>query len=492
MSTVGTHIRLSLIDDGTQIVATLISTQPLNQAYLGDITLPSPSGAAYPDWTIPSNQPIVYVDVSNGDSDVNTVRNPKWFYNGEQLEFDSQTGISTGNHAGKFMSTTYQPIPEGRIYTALKIITNLAQYDNVDEDTLAFSAEAAIGSAYIPFKCSIDIAITSLTKNDYYTTIKSVKSDFPAFLTNGNGFVFDEFEEHIVLINELVQFTPEQAGPQGDQPVGRIGHNAYNPRWYINSVEVLDEYHGNQGETISGYPAKKCIVWLGSNGKVQFIGDAAPAGYIGYRGLIIDEKVVQQYANIGVDCYITSQGVPRKVATDYQTIEDHRDRYVTYTAAMVSQSAAIPVYTEPFDDQFVVSAGEGCDNTLRMGQQCNYKVFVADKINRQLLDTRYEYWALLINKADTHRYGEEVDERRVDGQAEGAKALQDTSLIMEHLDQEEGEDERYLHSMTRDRKPGEQSASPQFGRCFITAADLINMGRTMGGWIYGSDAPFGS
>ena len=107
------------------------STQPLQQAYT--------DGVCVPNWAAGVNQPIVYIVLQNGASYVLPDANYKWYYNGNEIEWDANgkskavatLAAGTFEQVTKYTPEMYQ---SGQYVPAIKIVKNVASSNNVDID----------------------------------------------------------------------------------------------------------------------------------------------------------------------------------------------------------------------------------------------------------------------------------------------------------------------------------------------------------------------
>lgn len=509
MSTVGSKITLALIEDGSQVHASLLSTIPISQAYTGGS---SGTGACYPDWTVPENQPIIYLDIMKETTriQVNDLRNLSWTYNGRSIS----------NYVNTFQVSAVT-VSDGSTCTALRIINNLATAQNVDEDLIALEGEVHVGTAWLPFRSTITASITSFAENGYYSQIYSLPTYKPTDTTFFNtygvadpliGFIFDNEQSQIVLYNELAQFTPKDG-------IAHIPYDTYRTKWFINGIEVRHGYYDRNYELEYqesgasstwvkvpvenvGDPACVARVWVGDDettGKpcikgltspVNVPGQTPPAGTTGYWGFIIHKDSIVDYANIQCDCYdnaLETGGYQfgNKIASDTQEIDDKTDDERTYIAAQVTDMATPLAYVDPVAGT-ITESGEGCDNTFRPTQQVNYKVWVATETNVASIKDEYKHWYIHFIKSNSKTYGEQEAERHPIGGISGATSPQDTTIVNTMLNVSSGSTlvgMKYYFKLTRDTQNG-------YGEFFLTGPDVSHMGRSMTGWLYGSTEPY--
>lgn len=121
------------------------------------------SGAVNPDWTVPSNQPIVTPRVTSVRGNSITHIWHKWKYNGVELIFNGQTsGGWTKDSTGRFQTNE-----NGE----LKIIANLASKINLADDTLNYETQISIGGVEYELKGERIITIQKMGASSYYAMI---------------------------------------------------------------------------------------------------------------------------------------------------------------------------------------------------------------------------------------------------------------------------------------------------------------------------------
>lgn len=132
-----------------------LGTKPLFQ------TVDGQTGAISPDWTVAANQPLVTPQVGSTRSNVVTLSNHSWQYNGATLNFNGAvTDGYTLDSTGKFAMNTATG--------ALKIVANLASTSNMANDTLTYSVTATVGGIAYTLTKSIDIQIQSAGASSYF------------------------------------------------------------------------------------------------------------------------------------------------------------------------------------------------------------------------------------------------------------------------------------------------------------------------------------
>lgn len=311
MSTIGGRIVVSIIDDGSQLHTVLLSNKPLVQFYTGS--------TGDPDWTQPENQPTIYLDVKNGTTTVPVDSNSiKWYHNGSILNFDATTGIS-----GNFKKTTYgaDNVP------ALKIIGNLAQSENVSEETIMIEGSATVNGASVPFRAYIPITISFFQANGGYGSYITKQG-------NG-GFVLDSTTSSLTLYNVLRQ--------RSATGTSTVGANEYWSEWYINGTQITDT--SKVGTiTIDGTQYSKLTIVRDD------IADYA----------IVECRAYQKVNSAKGDFIITSS----------VEVNDMLDDEMMYISSQLYENGS-PVAASTSE------TGEGNENTLRYNQSINYRVSVA-------------------------------------------------------------------------------------------------------------------
>lgn len=150
------------------------------------------SGSVSPDWSVPTNQPIITPQVTSARGNVVTLVSHKWVYNGETLIFNGVvTGDWTTDSTGKFQ------INESG---ALKIIANLASKSNIASDNLTYSCLASSAGVEYSLTKSIDIQIQSAGASSYYGTVNAVSEQLT------------ETVNSTVITTHLYIGTTEQSG----------------------------------------------------------------------------------------------------------------------------------------------------------------------------------------------------------------------------------------------------------------------------------------
>lgn len=169
MSTrVSNRVFITAVNDGASLSAVLRSDDALTQVY-------SPvSGACIPDWNDPANQPTVFAVLRvKGVYKSSSWLNVKWSYNGEEIIFDSSTNLSTNFMDGSnpiFQRTSYEIVEKGNRYImpALKILRNLANVGNQDQDVIQLEGGLEIGGSRIPYSCNIAVRISQQSSSGYF------------------------------------------------------------------------------------------------------------------------------------------------------------------------------------------------------------------------------------------------------------------------------------------------------------------------------------
>lgn len=151
MSTISNRFYVTALDDGTTLHGNLSSNKPLSQAWNGT--------SAVPNWETASEQPTIYLTLLSGGTLVQPASGFKWYYEGTQIDFSTDTRFQQVTYAVTYGNTTLN-------MPALKIVSNLANSSNVDVDTIMFSGEYSANGAGIPFTCSAQIRISAITAND--------------------------------------------------------------------------------------------------------------------------------------------------------------------------------------------------------------------------------------------------------------------------------------------------------------------------------------
>ena len=239
MSTISNRFMVTAIEDGTTLHGTLIATKSLAQSYN--------NGSCNPDWSVPANQPVIYVSLYDSVSPVAPDATFKWFWNGTELVF----GANNKTADGRFEKTTYT---SGDVTVpALRITDNLASSDNLNVDIIRFEGSRTISTAPIPFSCSVEVRITEWVSGGYLGTL--------SFADNA---VIDNSHSSVEIVPTLYNDS------------GVVATADYAVAWYINEAlvngstaagsSVGSDYHLTVvEEDITDYATVKCIFTSGGS-----------------------------------------------------------------------------------------------------------------------------------------------------------------------------------------------------------------------------------
>lgn len=135
------------------------------------------SGRCIPDWkTDTSKRPKIYPLIRRGVAYLSTasINNGKWYYNGDEIRFDEETGLSTNykdsNGVSKFQLGTITKSLGGNNVTlpCLTIVNNLAHAENLDLDMITFEGTVELNGKQVAFPpCSIEVKISQMTTQGY-------------------------------------------------------------------------------------------------------------------------------------------------------------------------------------------------------------------------------------------------------------------------------------------------------------------------------------
>lgn len=209
---------VQVIEDGSSLRGEIRSTAPLAQAYNG--------GACVPNWGGNVNNPTVYIVLQNGASYILPDSGYKWYYNEEEIKFDSNGKslvMSQGLAAGTFeIITNYTPemYQSGQYVPAIKIAKNVASSDNVDIDIIRFSGQKTLATNPIPFTATMDVSITELIKGGYVGMI----------YLNGS------IDKDISSANDTVSLIAHLYDSDGNEVTVA---NGAKYRWLINDTEKV-------------------------------------------------------------------------------------------------------------------------------------------------------------------------------------------------------------------------------------------------------------
>lgn len=265
---------VQVIEDGSSIRGEIRSTAPLAQAFNG--------GSCVPNWTpTGSNNPVVYIVLQNGGSYVLPDNTYKWYYNDEEILWDSNgKSLAMNNNglaAGTFEKVTnYTPemYQSGQYVPAIKIAKNLASSDNVDIDVIRFDGQKTLSTNPIKFTASIDVSITELLNGGYIGLI---------YLAQGTT------DKDISSPTDTVGLQARLYNSDGNVVTSGVKY-----RWLINDTEKVAK-----GTTST---------------------------------LTVTASDIYDYGIVKCEFYITDNGVDTLVSSDYLEIDDTQDPQEMYFA----------------------------------------------------------------------------------------------------------------------------------------------------------------
>lgn len=244
MSTISNRFMVTAIEDGTTLHGTLIATKSLAQSYN--------NGSCTPDWSVAANQPIIYISLYDGSTQVAPDSNFTWSWNGTALVFNAQNKTADG----RFEKTTYnvgtQQVPLN--VPALKIIGNLASSENLNVDVISFSGSKTISTSPITFSASTEVRITEWVSGGYLGVLYFPENPV---IDNDN----DSVMIYAMLYNES----------------GTV--SVYNVEWYVNEVQITTttpngssigtfgniKYLDLKGGDVVDYATVKCVFYIGGS-----------------------------------------------------------------------------------------------------------------------------------------------------------------------------------------------------------------------------------
>lgn len=267
---------VQVIEDGSSIRGEIRSTAPLAQAFNG--------GSCVPNWTpTGSNNPVVYIVLQNGGSYVLPDNTYKWYYNDEEILWDSNgKSLAMNNNglaAGTFEKVTnYTPemYQSGQYVPAIKIAKNLASSDNVDIDVIRFDGQKTLSTNPIKFTASIDVSITELLNGGYIGLI---------YLDIEQGTT----DKDISSPTDTVRLQARLYNSDGNVVTSGVKY-----RWLINDTEKVAK-----GTTST---------------------------------LTVTASDIYDYGIVKCEFYITDNGVDTLVSSDYLEIDDTQDPQEMYFA----------------------------------------------------------------------------------------------------------------------------------------------------------------
>ena len=151
MSSISNRFYITALEDGTTLHGNLAVEGSLSQAWNGQ--------TAVPDWTVPANQPLIYLTLLSGSTLVAPSNDFRWLYNGVEIQnsdtrFQKTTKVVTYGTGASQQSVTMP---------ALKIVTNLASSSNVDIDLITFEGNYIINGTGISFTATAQIRISTIS-----------------------------------------------------------------------------------------------------------------------------------------------------------------------------------------------------------------------------------------------------------------------------------------------------------------------------------------
>lgn len=208
MSVVSGMISFTRIIDGNIITSNLYSTKILVQRLKKGADVP------LPNWEEEEHQPTIYPRViAQSTGKRVTLHSHKWFYNGAE--------INSGDN--RFKLVTYDD--GGVSVPGLKIVKNLAVFDNLDTDVISFEAKTTISGVDYEVKANIDIRLEEMVGEPYDGVIEAteggvIDDDTPeitatAILYKGGAIITEgvTYKWYRITIEGQEEIKPDPATP---------------------------------------------------------------------------------------------------------------------------------------------------------------------------------------------------------------------------------------------------------------------------------------
>lgn len=123
------------------------------------------SGAVNPNWETPANQPVLIPIAQSTRGNVVTHTWHKWFYNGLEIQFDSEQPPVGGwitDASGRFQTNE-----DGH----LKIIKNLASQVNLADDVINYETQVSVGGVEYDLAASKTVVIHQMGSSSFYAVL---------------------------------------------------------------------------------------------------------------------------------------------------------------------------------------------------------------------------------------------------------------------------------------------------------------------------------
>lgn len=332
METISNKFFVQVIEDGASLHGELRATKSLTQSYSGS--------ACIPDWTVSANRPVIYLSLMNGTSYVTPDEGFKWYYNGTEIEFDSN-GSSTektyGGYtlsAGTFVKTTYTL--SGRSMPALQIANNLASSSNVDIDVIRFDGQLTLSTNPISFTSAINVTITSWVEGGGYLGVISFR-DGIADIDSTNTSVTCQAELYNSSGSQVTSGVTYKWYFEGEDDPAQ---NSTNPNFTVSDSDVVD------------YAVVRCEYWMTIDGTdtcvaVARVGidDTQDPEYmwIQYNGANGNSASLRTGESVVFTAWVGKAGDPSYVNTSYT---DFKVKLIDSTGTVITASLT-PTFEDP-------------------------------------------------------------------------------------------------------------------------------------------------
>lgn len=178
------------------------------------------TGTPLPDWTQPSNQPIIQLGIRSAAGYPTEITNVAWAYDGVTLNFtyNGSTWVTANN------DSRFQARINGNYYE-LKIVANLASETVVSNKQISYEVSYSSNAHSDALRGSIDVLIQQAGSNSHILQITT---------------------NHVELDASNTTATLKAVAAYGSTPVG-IGTNGYAIEWYQDNVKLS----GQTGATLT-------------------------------------------------------------------------------------------------------------------------------------------------------------------------------------------------------------------------------------------------